>query len=193
MTRTRPLHAPACSAIALTALAAAAVAQAQAPASVAALAGRWSQASSGDELVLKPKIKLTPAYTPSMGMSLGGSVGYGSATTTVLATEPALMKVSRTMELNVQPDGRFAWTVQRAWAESAGCTRTVRQEKRGTVSVQAGAAVFAVAGGSEISKNSCGGESRSAVAPSQERYSLGGGGASLSLSGPSTRWTFTRG
>ncbi len=167
-----------------------AVSSAQAPAS---LAGRWSQASSGDELVLKPKIKLTPVYTPSMGVSLGGTVGYGSATTTVLATEPTLMKVSRKMDLAVQPDGAFAWTVVREWAEGAGCTRIVRQEKRGRVSLEGGSAVFVVAGGSETSKSSCGAETRSAIAASQERYEVRTNGGGLSLSGPGARWTFTRG
>jgi len=157
------------------------------------LAGRWSQQSSGQELVIRPKIKLTPSYSPSMGMSLGGSVGYGSATTTVLPTEPTPLKVDRRMTLDVAPDGGFSWTVVRSFAESERCTRTIRQEKRGRLTVAGGSAVFAVAGGSETSSNSCGGESRSALAASEERYSVSSSGGAVTLSGPSTRWTFTRG
>jgi hypothetical protein len=50
------------------------------------LAGRWVQSSSGQELVLRPKIKLTPNAAVGYGTNLGGSVGYGSATTTALAS-----------------------------------------------------------------------------------------------------------
>ena len=173
-------------------LAAAALAVATA-AHAQSLTGRWSQQSSGQELVIRPKIKLTPAYSPSMGMSLGGSVGYGSATTTVLAMEPTPLQVDRRMSLDVATDGGFTWIIVRSFAESERCTRTIRQQKRGRVSVAGSSALFVVAGGSETSSNSCGGESHSTVSPGEERYAVSSTGAGVTLSGPSTRWTFTRG
>jgi hypothetical protein len=174
-------------------LAAAALAVTTTAAQAQSLAGRWSQQSSGQELVIRPKIKLTPAYSPSMGMSLGGSVGYGSATTTVLATEPTPLKVDRRMTLDVAADGGFLWTVVRSFAESERCTRTIRQEKRGRVTRAGASALFAVSGGTETSSNSCGGESHSTISASEERYTVSNTGAGFTLTGPSTRWTFTRG
>jgi hypothetical protein len=153
------------------------------------LAGRWVQSSSGSELVLKPKIKLTPSYTASMGTSLGGSVGYASATTTVLATEPTLTKVDRRMELTVQADGRFHWVVVREWADGA-CRRSVRQEKRGRLTLTGQTASFSTSEGQELSRNSCAAETRSAMKPMREDYAVARTAAGLRLTGAGTDWTF---
>jgi hypothetical protein len=77
------------------------------------LAGRWVQTSVGQELVIRPKVKLTPDVAPGYGTNLGGSVGYGSATSTVVTAEATPVRVERKMALNIAEDGSFDWSVNK--------------------------------------------------------------------------------
>ncbi|HZH06741.1 MAG TPA: hypothetical protein VEY69_08705 [Lautropia sp.] len=156
------------------------------------IAGRWVQSSSGQELVLRPKIKLTPYAAPGYGTNLGGSVGYGSATTTVVTTEATPMKVDRDMVLEVAADGTFTWQVIKREA-GATCLRTVKQDRHGRATVSSGELVLSIEGGRESSDGSCGGEGAGAMPAVTERYRMSLSGGELVLSSGSVRWRFRRG
>jgi hypothetical protein len=156
------------------------------------IAGRWVQSSSGQELVLRPKIKLTPYAAPGYGTNLGGSVGYGSATTTVLATEAAPMQVERKMTLEIAADGAFNWTVDKREAESASCVRTVSQERHGRAHLSGTELVLSVTRGRETYSRSCGGRGGSEMPAVTERYRMQLAAGELILTSGSTRWRFRR-
>ncbi len=156
------------------------------------LVGRWVQSSSGQELVLRPKIKLTPYAAPGYGTNLGGSVGYGSATTTVLATEATPVRVERRMTLDVAADGAFTWTINKREAESASCVRTVSQERRGRADMSGTNLVLSVSGGRETYSKSCGGQGQSNMPAMTERYRMQLAGGELILTSGPTRWRFRR-
>lgn len=160
-----------------------------------ALSGRWSQASNGSELVLVSRIKLEPNVGVPSGTSLGGSVGYGSPTRTVIATEPVPMQVKRTMSLTVAPDGSFKWLIEKAHAETQNgtCIKTTRIEKHGQVVLRGGKAAFSIQRGTESWEKSCGGAGSAAVKPSTETYDAVVAPAQLRLLGGATAWTFKRG
>lgn len=158
----------------------------------ATLAGNWSQSSRGKELVLVPRIKLQPNVGVGTGTSLGGTVGYGSMTRTAVVTEPVPMEVTRSMTLAIAPDGRFEWTITRGHGEDGGCMRTSSQIKQGNVRSEGRDLVFAVTGGTENWRSSCGKQGSGKVAAASERYGMTLEGRTLQLvSGPS-RWTFSR-
>lgn len=159
------------------------------------LSGRWSQSSNGSELVLVSRIKLEPNVGVPSGTSLGGSVGYGSPTRTVIATEPVPMPVKRTMSLAVTPDGSFTWLIEKAHAETqkGTCIKTTRLEKHGKVVLKGGKAAFAIQRGTESWEKSCGGTGSTAIKPSTETYDAVLAPAQLRLSGGATAWTFKRG
>ena len=156
------------------------------------IAGRWVQSSSGQELVLRPKIKLTPDAAPGYGTDLGGSVGYSSATTTVLATEAVPMRVERKMTLEIAADGAFTWTVNKREAESASCVRTVSQERHGRDHVSGAELVLSVARGRETHSKSCGGRGESEMPAVTERYRMQLAAGELILASGPTRWRFRR-
>lgn len=108
------------------------------------LTGSWSQQSRGQNLVLKPIVKLQPYGGSAYGTNLGGSVGSGSATTTVVRPQPRPLQVKRSMSLTIAPDGGYVWTSTTERAE-ATCTVVTRRETRGRATVRNGEAVFQVA------------------------------------------------
>ncbi len=156
------------------------------------IAGTWSQSSSGQELVLVPKIKLQPNVGIGYGTSLGGTTGFGSPTRTAIVTEPTLMDVERSMTLSVVADGRFNWTIIKRHAADGGCTRTTTQDKTGRVRLSGGQLVFAISGGTERWRSSCGGSGGAALAAIDEAYAVSVQGRSLRLESGPTRWSFTR-
>jgi hypothetical protein len=156
------------------------------------LTGPWVQSSSGQELVLKPKIKLTPYAAPGYGTNLGGSVGYGSATSTVVATEATPLHVERNMALTIAPDGKFTWIVNKRETETASCVRTGKQERHGRVSASGSELVLAVNGGRETSSRSCGGAGASAMPATILRYRMQLTGNELVLTSGPDRWRFQR-
>jgi hypothetical protein len=156
------------------------------------LMGKWVQFSSGQELVLKPRIKLTPYAAPGYGTNLGGSVGYGSATTTVVATESTPLHVERNMALTIAPDGKFTWIVNKRETETASCVRTVKQERHGRVSASGSELVLAVNGGRETSSNNCGGAGERAMPATTLRYRMQLTGNELVLTSGPDRWRFQR-
>ncbi|HVJ01222.1 MAG TPA: hypothetical protein VM662_03515 [Sphingomonas sp.] len=159
----------------------------------APLVGQWSQASQGKELVLVSRIKLQPNVGVGAGTSLGGSVGYGSMTRTAIVTEPVPMNVARSMTLVIAQDGRFDWTITRRHAEDGGCTRTTTQKKQGSVRVEAGQLLFAISGGTESWRSSCGKQGSGAIATATERYALTLQAQKLQLASGPSRWSFSRG
>lgn len=159
------------------------------------ISGRWAQASDGRELVLLPKIKLQPNVGISYGTSLGGSVGYGSMTRTIVATEPTPMQVTRTMDLSVDEAGHFTWDIVKEHPESldGSCTKTTRTRRSGQVVVEGGAARFVIEGGTESWDKSCGGSGTAEIAPSEERYDVALAPGQLILASGPARWLFTPG
>lgn len=158
----------------------------------ASLTGQWVQSSSGQELVLKPKIKLTPYAAPGYGTNLGGSVGYGSSTTTVLTTEATPLHVERNMALTIAPDGKFSWIVNKREAETATCVRTVKQERQGIAKAYGSELVLTVSGGRETFSRSCGGEATSAMPATTLRYRMELSDGELVLTSGPDRWRFRR-
>lgn len=172
---------------------AAAVPALHAQSAPAGAAGRWSQTSSGKELVLAPRIKLQPNVGPSYGTNLGGTTGYGSMTRTTIVTEPVMMDVARSMTLAIEADGRFKWTIVKRHAEKEKCTITTTQVKQGRVVQNGGKASFAVEGGTESFATSCGRRGTSQLGQSTETYDMQLVGGRFVLSSGSSRWTFSRG
>jgi hypothetical protein len=158
------------------------------------IAGQWSQASDGSELVLVPKFKLQPNVGVTWGTNLGGSVGYGSMTRTTIVTDPVPLRVNRKMLLNIQPDGRFDWVTIKAHAETPGaqCIKMTRTQRFGRVTRAGGQLRFAIEGGKESWEKSCGGSGEAAVAPATETYTATVAPAQLRLTGGPSGWTFKR-
>lgn len=176
---------------AVTMIAATSMLHAQAPS--ASAAGRWTQSSSGKELVLVPRIKLQPNVGASYGTSLGGSVGYGSPTRTTIVTEPVMTEVMRSMVLEVRDGGRFTWTTVKRHAEQEGCSMTTTQVRQGRLSQDSKKARFAIEGGTESFISSCGRKGSAPIAPTLEHYDIQLSGDKLVLHSGATRWTFGRG
>jgi hypothetical protein len=159
---------------------------------LADIAGQWSQSSQGKELVLVTRIRLQPNVGVGTGTSLGGTTGYGSMTRTAIVTELAPMDVARSMAMVISEDGRFEWTITRRHAGEGGCMRTTTQEKRGTVRLEGGALVFAIAGGTESWRSSCGKQGGGVIAAASERYAMTVQDRALHLASGPSNWTFRR-
>lgn len=179
--------------IAIAAVAAAAIPVLHAQTAPAGIAGRWTQTSSGKELVLAPRIKLVPNVGVTAGTNLGGTVGYGSMTRTTIVTEPTMMAVARSMTLAIAADGQFKWTIVKRHAENDSCTITTTQVKQGRVAQAGVKLTFAIEGGTESFASSCGKRGTSQLGRSTERYDLQQSGGRMMLAGGSSRWTFSRG
>ncbi|MFJ6024314.1 hypothetical protein ACIQC9_06935 [Brevundimonas sp. NPDC092305] len=150
------------------------------------LAGRWSQSSSGSELVWGPEIKIQPAISTSgFGTDLGGTFGPGSQTNTTIVYSYKPMQVSRRMTLTVQSDGRFHWVAEQERRQ--GNCRSVRQEKFGRIAEDGDRVTFVVAD----ARQSCGGGRAEAMDAKPETFSLSRSGGALRLSGDKgVDWTF---
>lgn len=159
----------------------------------AGLAGTWTQSSSGKELVLQSKIKLTPYAAPGYGTNLGGSVGYGSATNTVVTTEPVPMQVDRRMTLAIDNQGAFVWTIDKRQHEAGNCVRSIRQEKKGRASLAGGELVLNVQGGVEQQSSSCGASTKTTLPAAVEKYRVQMTGATMVLASGPVRWTWKKG
>lgn len=153
------------------------------------LGGIWSQRSSGSELVWGPEIKFQAASaTVGFGTNLGGTFGSGSPTNTTIVYSYKPMQVSRTMALDVQPDGAFHWTAVQERRQ--GKCRSVRQEKFGRVQVEGDQITFVVAD----ARQSCGGGAQETVELKDETYTLGRTDTGFRLTGDKgINWAFTRG
>jgi hypothetical protein len=157
------------------------------------LAGTWTQSSSGKELVLQSKIKLTPYAAPGYGTNLGGSVGYGSATSTVVTTEPVPMQVDRRMTLAIDNRGDFVWTIEKRQHEAGNCVRNIRQQKKGRASVVGDELVLNVQGGVEKQSGSCGAAKNASLPAAVEKYRVRMTGATMVLASGPVRWTWKKG
>jgi hypothetical protein len=142
--------------------------------------------------VLRSKIKLTPYAAPGYGANVGGSVGYGSATTTIVTAEAAPVRVERNMTLDIAGDGAFTWLISKREAESGSCVRTVSQERRGRATVSGNELVLAVSRGRETYSRNCGGEGRTVLPAVTERYRIELAEERMLLTSGSTRWRFRR-
>lgn len=161
-------------------------------ADIPALAGSWSQASTGTELVIGSKIKFQPSMATGYGTNLGGTFGPGSATNTTIVPESAPLTVRREMNLTIRRDGTFTWQITRSHAEGKGCTKTVTQRKEGRIATSGGKMTFSIQGGQE-SWSSCGKSGSGPMSPRNETYGYGSSGGELRLSGPGgVDWRFRR-
>ncbi|MFN4095616.1 MAG: hypothetical protein ACK4GG_02475 [Sphingomonas sp.] len=156
------------------------------------ITGRWTQSSTGKELVLVPRIKLVPNVGVTAGTSLGGTVGYGSMTRTTIVTEPVPMTVARSMTLAVDANGRFNWTITRRHPEKEGCTINTTQEKHGHVDQAGAKLIFAVSGGTERFTTSCGRRGEAQIGQSIETYAVQKVPHGIAMSGGTNRWVFRR-
>lgn len=163
-----------------------------APPAGVSIAGRWTQSSNGNELVLVPRVKLVPNVGVTAGTSLGGTVGYGSMTRTTVVTEPVMMAVARSMTLAVDPDGQFTWTITRRHAEKPGCTVATTQEKRGRVDQTGTQITFAISGGIERFTTSCGRHGETKLGQSMEAYTTRNIPRGFALSGGGIQWIFRK-
>ena len=164
------------------------LAAAAAAVKTAGLAGRWSQSSSGSELVWGPEIKFQAASaTVGFGSNLGGTFGAGSPTNTTIVYSYKPVTITRAMTLDVSPDGTFHWSSRQD--RQKGKCRSVRQEKYGRVRVQDGKLTFVVAD----ARQSCGDGRQDFLEVKDETYDLSGSGAAFRLTGEhGVDWTFNR-
>lgn len=152
------------------------------------VAGRWSQNSSGSELVWGPEIKFQAASaTTGIGTNLGGTFGAGSATNTTITYSYKPVQVRRTMSLDIGPDGAFHWTAVQERRQ--GKCRSVRQEKFGRIRIEGDQLTFVVADG----RQTCGGAPE-ALEAKDETYTLDRSGGGFRLTGErGVNWTFAPG
>ena len=155
------------------------------------LAGQWVHEGTQQELVIRSSIQQR-AYSMPGDFSLGGSMGAGSPTNTVISTTPTPTQVHREMALIVKEAGAFSWVTEKTWPESSRCSVTVRQEKLGEVSVQGSQATFAIREGFDRSSRSCNDRtSQSDRSGRTEIYQVRRSGSTLRISDGTTTWTFT--
>lgn len=150
------------------------------------LTGRWSQSSTGSELVWGPEIKFQPVISTSgFGTNLGGTFGSGSATNTTISYSFKPMQVRRTMTMDVRPDGSFHWVATQERRQ--GKCRNVRQEKRGRVAVQGDQLTLVVVD----ARQSCGGGAVERLEAKPETFTLARQGAAFRLTADKgVNWTF---
>jgi len=153
------------------------------------LTGRWSQSSTGSELVWGPEIKFQPAISTSgFGTNLGGTFGAGSATNTTIVYSFKPMQVRRTMTMDVRPDGSFHWVATQERRQ--GKCRNVRQEKRGRVAVQGDQLTLVVVD----ARQSCGGGKVERLEAKPETFTLARQGTAFRLTADKgVNWTFNPG
>ena len=153
------------------------------------LGGVLSQRSSGSELVWGPEIKFqASSATVGFGSNLGGTFGAGSPTNTTIVYSYKPVQITRTMSLNVRPDGVFHWTAVQERRQ--GKCRSVRQEKFGRVRIEGDKVTFIVAD----ARQSCGGGAQESLELKDETYTLGRTDGGFRLTGDKgINWAFTRG
>ena len=152
----------------------------------AGLVGRWSQHSTGSEIVIQPKIKLQAAMATGYGTNLGGTFGPGSATNTTIVYEGVPMPVKRSMTLDVAPDGTFRLSAD--LERTQGKCRSVHQEKYGVVRVEGGKLTLAVAD----ARQRCGNGKVESLEEKDESYSFSRSGSGFQLTGKNVNWAFTK-
>ena len=157
------------------------------------LVGVWTHRGTQTELVVQPRIRLQPYASPGYGASYGGSVGYGSVTTTNVVTEAMPVQVSRSMTLTIQTGGTAVWRIERRQPSGSNCIQTVRQTKSGRISTRGGEMTFHIEGGSERTESTCAASGERAIAAGSETYRIRREGRSLSLTSGGATWTFSRG
>lgn len=150
------------------------------------LTGRWSQSSTGTELVWGPEIKFQAASaTVGFGTNLGGTFGAGSPTNTTIVYSYKPMQVSRSMTLDIRPDGAFHWTATQQRRQ--GKCRDVRQEKFGRVVVTGDQLTFVVVD----ARQSCGGGAPERLEAKPETFTLSRQGQAFRLTADKgVNWTF---
>lgn len=97
-----------------------------------AVAGAWSGQSDRQELVLRPRLQLRPYAAPGV-TSLGGTVGYGSATVTTVETTPTPVQVRRRHDLSLSSGGAFRLTIVETTDPQTRCPTVRTTERSGSV------------------------------------------------------------
>lgn len=153
------------------------------------LAGRFSQRSTGSELVWGPEIRFqAAAATAGFGTDLGGTFGPGSQTNSTIVYSYKPVDVNRTMSLDVRPDGTFHWIA--VLERNQGDCRPVRQEKFGRLRVEGDQLTFVVVD----ARQSCGGRAAERMEAKDETYTLARAGGGFRLTGEhGVDWTFSPG
>lgn len=150
------------------------------------LTGRWSQSSTGSELVWGPEIKFQAANaTVGFGTNLGGTFGAGSPTNTTIVYSYKPVQIRRTMTMDVRPDGSFHWVATQERRQ--GKCRNVRQEKRGRVTVTGDQLTLVVVD----ARQSCGGGAVERLEAKPETFTLARTGQAFRLTADKgVNWTF---
>lgn len=181
----RPLLLPSLAVVA-TSLAFAGIATGQS----ADLTGSWRHSGSQTELVVQPQIRLQPYVVPGYGTSLGGSVGYGSATNTTIVTEAAPVRVTRNMSLEIRSGGGATWRIEKRQPAGRGCEQTISQVKTGRIALAGARLTFRVSEGTETVRSTCAAASSRAIPASVEEYQAERRGRSLALTSGGSTWVF---
>lgn len=153
----------------------------------AGVAGRWSQSSSGTELVWGPEIKIQPAISTSgFGTNLGGTFGGGSPTNTTIVYSYKPVQIRRAMTLDIRPDGAFHWVATQERRQ--GECRAMRQEKFGRVAIEGDQLTFVVTD----ARQSCGGGRVKSFEPKPETFTLARAGGGFRLTADKgVNWSFS--
>ncbi|WP_106640067.1 hypothetical protein [Allosphingosinicella vermicomposti] len=122
------------------------------------LVGTWKmQGSGGSELKMTPTIKIQPSISAGGGFDMGGTMGPGSPTNTVIVNEYKSVKGGdRVQSLTINPDGSFKWIVDRGAPRGSSCVEQVHEERLGTARVNGSKVTLAITGGFTTLTNPCG-------------------------------------
>ena len=156
------------------------------------LAGTWRHSGTQTELVVQPRIRLQPTLSPNYGTSLGGSVGYGSMTSTTIVTEAAPVRVSRDMSLEIRSGGGATWRIEKR-QPGQGCEQTITQVKTGRITVAGTRLTFRMSEGSESVRSACAPTANREIPAAVEDYQVERRGRALALSSGGTTWVFNPG
>jgi hypothetical protein len=151
--------------------------------------GAWSGQTDRQELVLRPRLQLRPYAAPGV-TSLGGTVGYGSATVTTVETTPTPVQVRRRHDLSLSPGGAFRLTTVETTDPQTRCPTVRTTERSGSVVFEGASLTLRDAVVQASERAACGEARRVSAAAETRRLTLRDG--RLHLNAPQQQVSLSR-